>query len=400
MQAVTECSNIAPGHPRAQAREVCRPLKVLHVIDSGGMYGAETVLISLAREQQHLGMAPTILSIGTPGSSPKEIEIEAESHGIPVHAWRMRKGLNLIGGYRIVRFAQINGFKVLHSHGYKGNVLLGWLPRRVRALPVVGTLHGWTATQGWSRMAMNQWLERRMLPRLDAVVAVSAAMLTDPRLARIGADVRVIDNGIDCSRRLTATVDPTIEMFCQDGFIVGAVGRLSSEKGFMLLVEALTLFCRRHADVKAIILGDGPERQQIAQKVADANLEARILLPGFVQEAAAYMHRFNLLVLPSLTEGLPITLLEAMASSVPVVATRVGGIPAALGDGEFGSLVEPGNVEALVDAMERVYRSPARAAATAARAQERVQQMYSSRAMAEAYCRVYQGMLNCAEPGN
>lgn len=371
------------------------PVKVLHVIDSGGMYGAEAMLLALTAEQKQMGLTPAILSIGTIGEAEKPIETEARARGISIQPLRMRKGLNLVGAFEIVRAARAGNFDILHSHGYKGNILLGLLPRRIRRLPVVATLHGWTGRPGWSRMAIYQWVDQYVLSRLDGIVVVNSAMLQIPSLrpGRI-ANLHVIDNGICIDRggSPATTIDPGIAAFCKEGFIVGAVGRLAAEKGFDVLVEALVFLCGKYPDIRAVILGEGPDRALLEQQIKEAGLDGRIRLPGYCRNAADYMSCFDVVALSSRTEGLPMTLLEAMAAGVPVVATGVGGVSDVLGGGEYGAVVEPNSTTALENALERVHQAPELAMDKATRAEQRVRDKYSSLAMAVAYSRVYDSL--------
>jgi hypothetical protein len=107
-------------------------LKVLHLIDSGGLYGAEKMLLSLVQEQLKQGLDPMILSAGEPGTDEKPIEAEARNKGLPVTAWRMAPGLNLKESWKILKWAQDNKYQLLHSHGFKFNVLLGMYPAWIR----------------------------------------------------------------------------------------------------------------------------------------------------------------------------------------------------------------------------------------------------------------------------
>lgn len=369
-------------------------MKILHVIDSGGLYGAESMLLTLTEEQRQLGHDPVILSIGTPNESEKPLESEAIRRGLSVCPWRMRAGLNLIGGYRILRYAQDGGFDVLHSHGYKGNILLGIFPYRFRQLPLVSTLHGWTSLEASSRMAIYQWLDCRMLRRSNAVVLVSPLMKNDARIkiCRI-ANIQTICNGISIQEGRIADVDLTIKKFCDEGFIVGTVGRLSPEKGIDVLIDAMAVLSVRHPDMKAVLLGEGPSRAALEKKISDAGLTDKILLPGFRRDAKNYMRYFDVFVLPSLTEGLPIVLLEAMASRVPVVAASVGGVPEVIGRSEYGLLVEPNDSTGLVNAVDKVYTGEIPVYDLVNRAYQRLHEHYSSKQMAVSYLALYRDVV-------
>jgi len=126
-------------------------MKVLHLIDSGGFYGAEAVLIELAKEQRKQNLDAHICSIGTHHDGEKSIETIARSNDIPVHTFRMRAGPNMMGAFKILSFAKNEKFDVLHSHGYKANILFGLMPEFIRQIHMLVTLHGWTSVKPWTK---------------------------------------------------------------------------------------------------------------------------------------------------------------------------------------------------------------------------------------------------------
>ena len=129
-------------------------MKILHVIDSQGLYGAERVILSLMLEQGAMGLETHLCSIGNRNAGEKAIETEASRRGLRVRKMRMRDGPNIAGGLAITRFARREGFDLLHSHGYKSNILLGFIPKRLRGIPLVSTIHGWTSTQRFSKIGL------------------------------------------------------------------------------------------------------------------------------------------------------------------------------------------------------------------------------------------------------
>ena len=141
--------------------------------------------------------------------------------------------------------------------------------------------------------------------------------------------------------------------------------------------------------MKAVVIGEGPQRHSLEAMVKDAGLSGKILFAGYRDYAYNYLPHFSVFVLPSLTEGLPITILEAMQAKIPIVASRVGGIPAVLENGKTGILVEPGNPNALADAIIRVWSDPQGLLEMGKRARETALTKYSSRRMAEDYLCVY-----------
>src|SRR5436309_14867144 len=171
------------------------PMKVLHVIDSAGLYGAEMVVLSLMQEQLRSGMEPVLGSIGEKRIAEKAIEREAQNRGLSCVRFRMRNGPNLLGALRLLRSAKKLKVALIHSHGYKADILMASIPRWRREMPVVATLLGWTSTRPFIKLWLYEWLDRKSLRFLDAVAVVNETMLGRlPRKVRQRA--RVVPNGI------------------------------------------------------------------------------------------------------------------------------------------------------------------------------------------------------------
>jgi len=388
-------------------------LKVLHIIDSGGLYGAEVMLLNLIAEQIKLGLYPTIASIGEKHIKEKFLETEALKRGFKVKKFRMFPGPNIAGALKLLRYAQRNGFDLLHSHGYKGNVAFGLMPGKFRKIPIVSTVHGWTSTTGISKNRIYEILDAWSLCYVDVVVLVSNAMKSHSRLKSLnGNNIHVIPNGIPIPdstvtqfndstthpfnqsstqfNNLTIQqLDKEIVDFCSQGFTIGSIGRLSTEKGYKYLIEALSLLVKNGIDTRLVIIGEGYERGLLEEFIAQLGLKDRILLPGYRNNAKHYIPYFKAFVISSLTEGLPITLLEAMQAKTPIIATRVGGIPEVLQNGDASLLVKPCNPEALVEEIIKIYNNGTFAQKIVEAAYQRVITNYSSKAMAQKYLDLY-----------
>ncbi|MPZ18415.1 MAG: glycosyltransferase [Luteitalea sp.] len=374
-------------------------LRVLHIIDSAGLYGAERVLLELAVEQQKLNHIPTIVSIGSPGCGEKPVERAARERGLPVRIVRMLPGPNLRGALQVLHLARDEAADVLHSHGYKGDILLGFLPRRLRSIPLVATVHGYTDVSGLSRMWLYHRVDRLALRCADRVVLVHRGMTATRGLNRLhDRRWRVIENGIPqaapvssaSSADTSSFVDDDIVRFCKSGSVViGAIGRLSREKGFDLMLRAVGQIARDRDDVVVLILGEGRQRAPLERHARDLGLGDRVLMPGYRSNAKDYLRLFDVFVLPSLTEGLPIVLLEAMQAAVPIVASRVGGVPNVLDEGRGGLLVEPGDSSALARAILRCIDDRALASQLAEYSLTQSSSRFSSRVMAELYLELY-----------
>ena len=393
-------------------------MKILHIIDSGGLYGAEVVLLNLVAEQIKLGLDTTIASIGEKNIDEKPLETEAIKRGFKITKFRMIPGPNVASALEVLRFAQKEGFDLLHSHGYKGNVQFGLMPKKLRKIPLVATLHGWTSTKGLTKNRVYEWLDSISHRFIDAVVLVNKAMMSNPGFKnRNGTNLHVVNNGIPISdnqfdnltiqqldQSPTQFIDSTnqpfdkeIVDFCSQGFTIGSIGRLSPEKGYRYLIEGLGLLLDEGIDARLVIVGKGYDRNQLVRLIERLNLHNRVMLPGYRDNAKNYLPFFNVFAISSLTEGLPITLLEGMQAKTPIVATNVGGIPEVLERGRAGLLVQPCNPDALAEAISCIHRDGQFATELTNTAYQRVTTHYSSKAMALGYLDVYNGLIHNAQ---
>lgn len=372
-------------------------MKVLHVIDSGGLYGAEMMLLNLVEEQIRVGLDPTICSIGKLNIEDKPLEKEALKRGFKVKKFRMRAGPNILGAWEILKIAKIDCFDLMHTHCYKGNILFGFIPKRIRNIPLVSTIHGWTGIRRFSRIRLYQWIETKSLKFIDAVVLVNKAMLSKPRIKNYNVKkFYIINNGIPINgyRDNNCELDSEIAAFCKEGFVVGSIGRLSEEKGFDYLIEAVNLLAKKIDNLKLIIIGEGPKREYLYKKTVTLKLADRIFLPGHRNCGSKYLPLLDVFVLPSLNEGLPITILEAMMAKTPIVATRVGGIPDVLQNGKGGLLIEPCNPQSLAKAIMEIRENKRLSEIITLFSYNEVITKYNSQNMASQYYDIYQKVLN------
>jgi len=371
-------------------------MKVLHLIDSGGLYGAEVMLLELMSGQKRLGLEPLLCSMGNPAVGEKPLEREARARGLEVVSVRFRAGLNPFGVRRLLQIARDSRADILHSHGYKGNILAGMIPAGVRGIPLVSTLHGWTNTRRLSMLSLYEWLDRRMLRYRDAVIVVNKRMLNDRRLLDAGISpdkLHVVNNGISADAAVTEeSTQDKIASFAHNGFIIGAIGRLSPEKGYGYLLEAIAQLRERGRDIRLIIVGDGPLMDTLVIKSESLGIADIVLFAGYQPDASRYLSCFNVLVLSSLSEGLPITLLEAMRAGTPLVATRVGGIPDVITDEQTGLLIEPRQAAELSAAIDRLISDPSAARLMAEAANMEFHTWYTSEKMVGEYLTIYKNV--------
>lgn len=318
-------------------------MKVLHLIDSGGLYGAERMLLALVKEQLDAGLDPIILSAGEIGIDSKPIELEAMRLNLPLKVWRMRPGLNLKAAKEIRSWAAEIGIELFHSHGFKFNVLMGlfWHKRNV---PLISTFHGYLHAPRFTKLWLYEKLDRLSALRIDSLVLVGEAMRHElPDFVLSKKNVVSIRNGLDIERvkeMAKSDLAPKTNVFFKshEPLIIG-VGRLSPEKGFGNLLMAFAKIKENFSTAGLVLAGDGPERARLESMAIELGLSDDVFFLGYVENIPALMAKSSILVMPSLSEGLPITLLEALSLKVPVVASPVGEIPVLL-EGGVGVLLK------------------------------------------------------------
>jgi len=299
-------------------------MKVAHLIDSAGLYGAEQVLLTLCKEQQRQGLNPVIVSCGLPGEKEKAIELAARAQAIELIAWRMSAGINLKAMKELLLLLKQQDVALLHSHGYKFNILLGLLSRKSVGVPRVSTVHGYVKARFPKKMWLYELLDRVVLKRFDAIVLVSQKM-REINAFRNQAKVHVIKNGIAAE---SASLPSELNVA---PFKLLAIGRLSPEKGFEYLIRALAEINQPTPLCELTIFGDGGLRNSLESLAVELGQDKQVIFSGFVADAQQYFYRYQMIVMPSLTEGIPVTLLEAMRNKTPILASAVGGIPDVLG---------------------------------------------------------------------
>ena len=372
-------------------------LKVLHLIDSGGLYGAEKMLLSLVQEQLRQGLDPMILSAGEPNIDEKPVEAEAKDKGLPVTLWRMKPGLNLKESWKILKWAQSNGYDLLHSHGFKFNVLLGAYSEKFRRVPMVATLHGYVHAPRFSKMWVYETLDRFAIRRMRGVVLVGEAMKQElPRkLAR--GHATVIPNGLNISELQESAETPLEEPFksfyADHEMVILGVGRLSREKGFDRLITAFSQFRQQFPKSGLVIVGEGGLREELETLICELDVKEDVLIPGYCSTVSALMRHSKALVMPSLTEGLPIALLEAMALKTPVVASAVGEIPKVLDDGQGGELLRDIEPTTIFGATEKSVTEGDLSSMRVNHAYATVNKYYSAGVMADGYREFYNRIL-------
>ncbi len=347
------------------------------VTGAGG--GPEKTILNSPRFLEPLGYRMVCGYLHPPGDPGYEvIRKKADQAGAPLVSipdrgfwdWRVVR--------QLLRACREHQVAVWHGHDYKTNAL-GLLLRRFHRMRLVTTAHGWV--QETSRTPLYYRIDRWCLPRYERVVCVSTDLVDACRAAGMPEKkLLLLDNGIDATdyaRRRSVREAKGLLGFPQEGQLIGAVGRLSGEKAFDVLVCAVHALRARGRDVRLVIVGEGDARPALEKLIAELGLADRVTLAGWQADVRGYFEAMDAFALSSLREGLPNVVLEAMALEVPVVATRVNGVPRLVQDGTNGLLVEAGDPAPLAAALDRLLGDAAMQATFRAAGRETVEGRFS-----------------------
>jgi glycosyltransferase involved in cell wall biosynthesis len=350
-------------------------------------------------EQQMLGLAQSLpadyrtafVAFSNSGKSDALLN-EAQRLGFQTLTLRNDTPNYQAAAREVGRILRHLGADVLCCHGYKPDII-GWRAARQAHVPVISISHGWTAAT--FKVRLNEALDRFVLRFMDRVVCVSQAQAVKVRQAGVSEKrIAVIRNAI--GSEAFAPPDPAYRQVVRNFLpadcrhVVGAAGRLSPEKGFGDLVEAAVQVLKTNPTAAFILFGDGPLRQSLAEHIRIRGLSGRFVLGGFRTDLARLLPHFDLLVLPSFTEGLPVVILEALAAGAPVVATSVGGTPEVVLDKVNGYLVPPGQPNQLAERISLALQDEGTRRAMGERGREWVRKQFSFEAQSTQYQKLFE----------
>ena len=310
---------------------------------------------------------------------------EAVSQGIPVEEYAIKNLYNLSAMYarlRLARYLREHSIEIVHSYGFYSNLFAIPAARLAGAPVVIASIRdcGEALTPAQRRAqrvfcgmadcvlanaeGVRHWLISEGFP--ERKIRVIRNGITRPALAAVEERTLRQELGLDASTRLIAVCS-----------------RLTPMKGIELFLDAASVVSRAHSEVRFLVIGgpshigDGSYKAELERYAASLGLKERVIFTGFRTDVAKILPQIDISVLPSLSEGLSNSLLEAMAAGVPVVATRVGGTPEAVEDGHNGLLIPPGDFDALIRAINFLLDNPQSAKRMGEEARRSVQLRFS-----------------------
>ncbi len=363
-------------------------MKVLHLISSNGLYGAERVILNLA---SYNGFPVTVAALKNIHNPHLEIIAEANRMGIKTAIFESSGRFDIKTIFRVRDYLKKEQIDLIHTHNYKSDIL-GFFASFLTGKKWVATNHVWHGND--HKLKIYESIDAFILRFGTIIFAVSDEIREILIKKNINRNkVKVIHNGIDISAFNMPCDEEKLRQSLKiynHEKVVSIVGRLSEEKGHQVFLNAAKEVLQKEKDVKFLIVGGGSLAEILKQQVQRMGLEKQVIFTGIRQDIPQIYAISDILVNASSIEGLPMTILEAMAAKVPIIATPVGAVPQVITNGQNGMLVAVGDEVALAQSIIELLRSSHKSQLLAQEAYRDVNEKFSVVTMARKYKTFYE----------
>lgn len=370
-----------------------RKINVFQLVEGFGLGGAEKKLLELVKRMDRKRFRTVICSLGLEGSSGNISEDfeRLKEYGIEVFEIPRKHRIDIDLINKLLHIIKSRRIDVIMTTLYYADIMGA----------LTGKLGGVKAVFFWETISSPEWLVPRRLisyraaaKLCDKIVSVSkrtADFLIEDRkihpdkieIIPYGVDLKKYSNGNDNKIRKKLNIKAKEK-------IIGMVGRLVTQKGHVYLIDAAEETVKKHPDVKFLIIGEGELRADLEKRVKNSNLENNFIFLGSRDDVPDLLKAIDIFTLPSLFEGLPNVILEAMASAKPIVATSVDGTKEAVKNGETGILVPPKDPQKLSEALCELLDNPQRALDYGKKSRRRVEKYFSLEQQVKSFENLYE----------
>lgn len=359
-------------------------IRVLELAGSVALYGAERWILALVKNLDRRKIQPIIGALNDEMGSTAPLCDAAARINVPTFVIQSFGRVDLHSVRQLRQIIQKQGINILHTHGYKLD-LQGRLATWGTRCKIVTTPHGWTHNPDL-KLRLYEHLDRAILPLMDRVAPLSDEMHRQiAGIPGMSGKLRLIRNGVDLDE-LSSDIQesPELNVWKTEGhFIIGFIGRLITGKGLLTLLRAIAQMAS--PKVRLAVVGSGPDLQMLKEATQSLNISTRVAFFGYREDRLSFIKAFDVLALPSLSEGIPRCLMEAMGLGIPVVASDIPGCRALIDTHRTGLLVPPGDDSALAGALESIVKNPGLGMALAQAAKEKICAGFSAGRMAREY---------------
>lgn len=322
-------------------------------------------------------------------------EIKMAFHEIPVALRDPKDGPDPARVFRAIRkfrgFLVEGNFNLVHTHGYFADIV-GISSAALKGKPAISTCHGYITDR--FKLSLYRYLDLKMLKLAGRVIAVSEGIRNELVGCGIrGSRIRIIRNAVPVQNEILDLPREGVSSVPEKRFVVGYIGRLSPEKGLPFLIEAVDDLKREGIPLEVLIVGDGPMKDELQASIEKRGLMGTVRLVGFQSDMDTWIAEMDVFILPSLTEGTPMSLLEAMAKGKPPIATSVGGIPDVIRDGVNGLLIATKNPESIKDAIRALWKNEELRFRMGREAHATIREKYSLKSWVDRMCSEYEELM-------
>jgi len=386
-----------------------QPIKVLRVIARLNIGGPALHVAYLTAGLADRGYDTTLVA-GTIARGEESMAAVAEGRGVRIESLEdlSREISPLRDARAILRLARLIRRErptILHTHTAKAGAvgrIAALLAGDARPPIVVHTFHGHVLRGYFNPLTtlgfrtLERWLARvttalvAVSPEVrDDLVKLGVAPASKFTVVRLGIELDERTGGDEAARRETRR----LVGLAPDAFVVGWVGRMTAVKRTDDVIRTLQKLVERGVDAHLLLVGDGPDREHLERYAHELGVVRRCLFLGYQDDVARYYNAIDALLLPSVNEGTPVSVIESLAAERPAVATRVGGVPDVIRDGVDGFLVDVGDADALAERLAELAADPDRRERMGAAGRERVLQRYAVERLVDDVDRLYRSLL-------
>jgi glycosyltransferase involved in cell wall biosynthesis len=366
-------------------------IHVYHLIGSTGLYGAERWVLALMRAVDPDRVRCTLVNLVDQQGERSEVVRAAGERGLEAFDFPTGGKFNPLAAFRLARLARSQKVDIIQGHGFKSD-LVGLLAARLAGCKAMTTPHGWSF-EADRKLQLYEKLDRALFGWMDMVCPLSPDLAQEINSDGARDNVRLIFNGVDLEE---IQAIPAAPRQADRAFSLGYVGQLIDRKNLDTLLAAVQLLRSAQAEVRLTVIGSGTREEQLREESVRLGIQDRVSFLGFRPDAAAYLKTFDAFVLPSLMEGIPRCIMEALACALPVVVTDIPGNRDLVQHKLTGLLFAPRDSQDLAHQVRYLMENPVLAREMGERGRCKVEAEFSNRTMAAQYSDLYRALLGAA----
>ncbi|MDD2467526.1 MAG: glycosyltransferase [Desulfobulbus sp.] len=361
---------------------------IVHLIASSGLYGAEKWIFALMKAMDPYKFSSTLVNFSDEAGQESAVVAGAQEYDLNALDFYTGGTFNPLATVRFANWLKHNKVDIVHSHGYKSD-LIGLISARISGCKIITTPHGWSKETD-KKLMFYEALDRFTFRFMDYVCPLSGDLLESIKKFTPIAKLKLILNGVDIDE---VEKQSRAQNAFSDVFCIGYIGQLIQRKNIPTLLHAVKTLTQKNINVQLVIVGDGPEKNKLVALAQELAINDRVEFFGYRNDAISILKSMDVFVLPSLLEGIPRCVMEAMAAMVPVVASDIPGTRELVKHNKTGLLYPQTEAAKLADSIMTIFINPALRRTLVESAYKLVLNNYSNHRMAAEYSVIYATLL-------